>query len=64
VDRGSARLIEVQDVALAQLIVNDRRLKSLCMLAGERHIVVPTDAESAFRRTLRELGYTLQKIGL
>ncbi len=57
VDRGSARLIEAQDAALAQLIANDRRLRSLCMVAGERHIVVPADNEKAFRRTLRELGY-------
>lgn len=59
VNRGPARLIEAQDAALAQLIVNDRRLRSLCMLAGERYIVVLADAESAFRRTLRELGYAL-----
>jgi hypothetical protein len=59
VDRGVARLIQVQDVALAQLIVNDRHLGPLCMLAGERHIVVPAEHESAFRRALRELGYGL-----
>ncbi|MCP4543008.1 MAG: hypothetical protein GY832_38315 [Chloroflexi bacterium] len=59
VDQGMARLIQVQDTALAQLIVNDRRLRSLCMLAGEHHIVVPTEHESTFRRTLRELGYGL-----
>ncbi len=59
VNRGPALLIEAQDAALAQLIANDSRLRSLCMLAGERHIVVPADAESAFRRALRELGYTL-----
>jgi len=63
VDRGTARLIEVQDAALAQLIANDRRLRSLCMLAGERHIVVPAEAEKAFRRGLRELGYGLLPSG-
>ena len=57
VDRGTARLIEVQDAALAQLIINDGRLRSLCILAGEHHIVVPAEHESAFRRALRELGY-------
>lgn len=59
VHRGPAVLIEAQDAALAQLVVNDSRLRSLCMLAGERHIVVPADAESAFRRALRDLGYAL-----
>jgi hypothetical protein len=29
------------------------------MLAGERHLVVPAEAESAFRRALHELGYGL-----
>jgi hypothetical protein len=57
VDRGTARLIEAQDTFLAQLIANDSRLCSLCMVAGERHIVVPMDNEKAFRRALRELGY-------
>jgi hypothetical protein len=58
-DCGSARLIEAKDSALAQLIVNDRRLRSLCMLAAEKHIVVPADSEAVFRRTLRKLGYGL-----
>jgi len=62
VDRGTARLIQVQDTALAQLVVNDRRLRSLCMLAGEHHIVVPSEHESAFRRALRELGYGLSLV--
>jgi len=59
VDLGPARLIEAQDAALAHLIVNDSQLRAHCMLAGERHIVVPADSEKAFRRALRKLGYTL-----
>lgn len=59
VDRGAARLIEAEDAVLANLIANNSRLRSLCMLAGERHIVVPANAENAFRRALRELGYGL-----
>ncbi len=58
-DRGPARLIQAQDAALAQLIANDSRLRSLCILAGERHIVVPASNEKAFRRALHELGYSL-----
>jgi hypothetical protein len=58
-DRGPARLVEVQEPTLALLIANDRRLRSLCMLAGERHLVIPAESEKAFRRALHELGYAL-----
>ncbi len=58
-DRGDARLIEAKDEALAQLIANDSKLRSLCMVAGNHYIVVPRDNEAAFRRTLRKLGYGL-----
>ena len=58
-DRGPARLVEVQEPALALLIANDSRLRSLCMLAGERHLVIPAEGEKAFRRALHELGYAL-----
>ncbi len=58
-DRGSAWLVEVQDPVLALLIANDRRLRSLCLLAGERHLVIPAESEKAFRRALHELGYAL-----
>jgi hypothetical protein len=50
-------LIEAQDAALAQLIANDPRTRSLCLLAGERHLVVPEENERAFRRALRQMGY-------
>jgi hypothetical protein len=56
-DRGPARLLEVRDPIVAQLIANDSRLRSLCLLAGERHLVVLAENEKAFRRGLRELGY-------
>jgi hypothetical protein len=56
-DRGPARLLEVQDPIVAKLIANDSRLRSLCMLAGERHLVVLAENEKAFRRGLREMGY-------
>jgi hypothetical protein len=59
VDRGPARLVEVQDTALAHLIANHARLRSLCMLAGERHLVVPAASERAFRSALHDLGYVL-----
>jgi len=62
-DRGPARLIEAEDAALAHLLANDSRLRPLCMFAGDRHLVVPAACESAFRRTLRELGYALKAAG-
>jgi len=55
--RGEALLIEVKDPVLAQLIANDGKLRSLCLLAGEQTIVVPKENEAAFRRNLRQLGY-------
>jgi len=60
-DLGAARLIEAQDEMLAQLIANDSSLRAMCLLAGERHIVVPEENESAFRRALHRLGYGLPK---
>jgi hypothetical protein len=59
VARGPALLIEARDAALAALIANDSRTRSLCLLAGERHLVVPAEVESAFRRALHDLGYGL-----
>jgi hypothetical protein len=58
-DGGSARLILCGDPALATLVANHVRTRRLCMLAGERHIVVPAASERAFRRALRELGYSV-----
>jgi hypothetical protein len=56
-NRGEALLIEAKDPVLAQLIANDGKLRSLCLLAGEQTIVVPKENEAAFRRNLRQLGY-------
>ena len=60
-DVGTARVIQVQDAALAQLIANDTRLKKLCMVANEHYLVVPIESETAFRRALRDLGYAVAK---
>ncbi|MGH2873562.1 MAG: helicase-associated domain-containing protein [Solirubrobacteraceae bacterium] len=56
-DGGIARLIACDDPALATLVANHARTRRLCLLAGERHLVVPAKSERAFRRALRELGY-------
>jgi hypothetical protein len=58
-DRGSARLIECADAALAAQIASEPRLKKLCLRAGETHLVVPSASEPAFRKALREFGYIL-----
>ena len=58
-DKGSARLIEYADAALATLIANDARCKKLCLLAGERHLVIYAGSEGRFRKEVRKLGYSL-----
>jgi hypothetical protein len=60
-DRGLARLVECAEPALAALIANDSRTRKYCMRAGERHLVVPATSEATFKRTLREVGYTLAR---
>ena len=58
-DRGAAHLIECADAQIAAEVAGNRRLKKLCLRAGERHLVVPASSEAAFRAALRELGYAL-----
>ncbi|MBM0239319.1 helicase-associated domain-containing protein [Micromonospora sp. ATA32] len=58
-DAGVVRLIECADPALATLIARDRRLRPLCTPVGDRHVAVPTEHESDFRKALRALGYAL-----
>jgi len=54
-DRGMARLIECSSPALAARIAGDTRTRRLCLLAGDRHLVVPAASEPAFRRALDKL---------
>ncbi|WP_426504354.1 hypothetical protein ACPPVO_43220 [Dactylosporangium sp. McL0621] len=58
-DRGVVRLIECADPPLATLIAHDRKLGALCTLVGDRHLAVPVENESQFRKALRALGHTL-----
>ena len=58
-DLGAARLIACRDAEVAHLLVHDRRLRSLCQLAGERQIVFRSADETTIRRVLKELGYVL-----
>ena len=58
-NKGTVRLIECRDSALAALIANDSRTKKYCLLAGERSLVVPFESETKFRNALQKLGYSL-----
>jgi hypothetical protein len=58
-DRGLVRLVECADAPLATLIAHDPRLRTLCTLVGDRHLAVPVEHETQFRRTLRTLGHTI-----
>ncbi len=62
-DLGSARLVGCKDAIVAQTLVNDRRLRGLCQLAGERYLVFKASDEAAVRRALRELGHVLPPAG-
>ena len=50
-------LIECADVEVAARLATDDRTAKLCLRAGERHLVVRTKSEGAFRKAVRELGY-------
>ena len=58
-DLGAARLIACKDAVVARTLASDRRLGSLCQLAGERHLVFRAADETAVRRALRDLGHVL-----
>ncbi len=55
---GSGQIVECADAALAARISADSRTGKHCMPAGERHLVVPADSVSSFRRALRKVGYS------
>jgi len=58
-DLGDARIIGCKDSMVALTIVSDRRLKSICQLAGDRQIVFKASDEAAIRKVLRGMGYVL-----
>jgi hypothetical protein len=58
-DLGMTQLVECADPVLATLIANDRRLRTLCCLVGDRHFAIPPEHGAAFRKGLRTLGYAL-----
>jgi hypothetical protein len=58
-DGGAGRIIECVDADTAALIANDPSLKKLCLPAGDRYLVVPSEKETAFRAALRKMGYVV-----
>ncbi len=59
--KGTAHLIEVKDADTAFLLSHDRDVGKHCYLSGDRHLVVPENALTAFRTALRKTGYVLPK---
>ncbi len=60
--RGDVRLIECADAATAALIANDRTLRPLCRLLGDRYLAVPLDKDPKFRKALTKLGYAVTRL--
>ena len=61
-NKGTALLIECADAALAELIAQDVHTRQWCQRAGERHLVIATEAEEAFRKAIHLLGYGMPKV--
>lgn len=56
---GPAVLIECADPELARYLATHAATRNLCLLAGERQLVVRAEAEAAFRKAVHALGYGL-----
>jgi hypothetical protein len=56
-----AILVEMKDAEVAARVAHDRQTKSLCRLAGDRHLAVPEKNEQAFRTAIKKLGYVLPR---
>ena len=50
-------LLECAEAEAAGRLATDERTAKLCLRAGERHLVVRTRSEEAFRKAVRALGY-------
>ena len=59
--KGMALLIECADADIAARLATDARTAKLCLRAGERHLVVRTKSEAAFRKAARALGYGMPR---
>ena len=61
---GKAVLIEAKNPDVALLVSHDSRLKSLCMTAGDRHLVVLEQYLETFSIELHKLGFSVRKGGV
>ena len=50
VNKGTALLIACADAEIADVVANHEPMKKLCLRAGERHLVVPVEAEEPFAK--------------
>ena len=55
--QGTAVLVECADAEIATRLATDAGTAKLCLRAGERQLVVRANAEKAFRKAARGLGY-------
>ena len=58
---GTALLFECADAEIADRILSDSKLAKLCLPAGDRHLVVKTRSEKAFRKASHALGYGIRE---
>ncbi|WNZ10350.1 helicase-associated domain-containing protein [Streptomyces sp. 11x1] len=56
-DTGPVHLVECADPAVAALLATDRRTRTHCTRLGERHLAIPLDKLSAFRKSALAQGY-------
>lgn len=54
---GTALLIQCQDAETAAMIASHKETAGLCLLAGDRHLVVRLEHETKFRTLIRLLGF-------
>lgn len=59
--KGPTVLIECADAEVAKMVSEHEQTKSLCMLAGDKHLVL-TVTEKAFRATLKKIGYGMPNV--
>jgi hypothetical protein len=56
---GLVNLIECADPALMVMITRDRKTSQLCRPVGDRHLAVPVEHHTDFRKAVQTLGYAL-----
>ena len=58
--RGSVLLVECADADIASRLADDPKLRKVCRRAGERHLVIETKSERAFRKAAHAHGFGLR----